>query len=107
MLARTTFNSRARGRGGKMKLRSIVWLLTSIFVILTPSVHAQSSSNSTKTQSSSHDRYTASISGTVSDPDGKAVAGARITLLSAMSGFEVTQTNGKGNNKFNEWRWGP
>src|SRR6202451_35036 len=99
MLARTTFNSRARGRGGKMKLRSIVWLLTSIFVILTPSVHAQSSS-------SSHDRYTASISGTVSDPDGKAVAGARITLLYAMSGLEVTQTNGQGQYKFDDLRAG-
>ena len=89
-----------------MKLRSIVWLLTSIFVILTPSVHAQSSSNSTKTQSSSHDRYTASISGTVSDPDGKAVAGARITLLYAMSGLEVTQTNGQGQYKFDDLRSG-
>ena len=89
-----------------MKLRSIVWLLTSIFVILTPSVHAQSSSNSTKTQSSSHDRYTASISGTVSDPDGKAVAGARITLLYAMSGLEVTQTNGQGQYKFDDLRAG-
>ena len=89
-----------------MKLRSIVWLLASIFVILTPSVHAQSSSNSTKTQSSSHDRYTASISGTVSDPDGKAVAGARITLLYAMSGLEVTQTNGQGQYKFDDLRSG-
>jgi outer membrane cobalamin receptor len=89
-----------------MKLRSIVWLLASIFVILNPSVHAQSSSNSTKTLSSSHDQYTASISGTVSDPDGKAVAGARITLLYAMSGLEVTQTNGQGQYKFDDLRSG-
>ncbi|MGA3298750.1 MAG: TonB-dependent receptor [Candidatus Acidiferrales bacterium] len=89
-----------------MKLRSIVWLLASIFIILNPSVHAQSSSNSTKTLSSSHDQYTASISGTVSDPDGKAVAGARITLLYAMSGLEVTQTNGQGQYKFDDLRSG-
>src|SRR5271154_6074516 len=78
--ARTTFNSRARGRGGKMKLRSIVWLLASLFVFLTPAVRAQTSGNPTTTQGSPHDQYTASISGTVFDPDGKPVAGARITL---------------------------
>jgi outer membrane cobalamin receptor len=89
-----------------MKLRSIVWLLASIFVTLNPSVHAQGSSDSTKTPSSSHDQYTASISGTVSDPDGKAVAGARITLLYAMSGLEVTQTNGQGQYKFDDLRSG-
>jgi outer membrane receptor protein involved in Fe transport len=90
-----------------MKLRLSVWLLSSLFAFLTPAVHAQTSSSSTTTQSSpTHDRYNASISGTVSDPDGKPVAGARITLLYAMAGFEVTQTNTQGQYKFDDLRPG-
>src|SRR5271156_1415249 len=104
--ARTTFNSRARGRGGKMKLRSMVWSLASLFVFLTPALHAQTPSNSTTTQTPSRDHYRASISGTVFDPDGKPVAGARITLLYAMAALEVTQTNAEGQYKFDELRSG-
>jgi outer membrane cobalamin receptor len=89
-----------------MKLRSIVWLLASLFVFLTPAVRAQTSGNPTTTQGSPHDQYTASISGTVFDPDGKPVAGARITLLYAMAGFEVMQTNAQGQYRFDDLRPG-
>src|ERR1700722_15724840 len=110
--ARTTFNSRARGRGGKMKLRSIVWLLaTPFFVSLTPPAYTQTPNNLTPTQtattqSSAHDQYAASIAGTVFDPDGKPVAGARITLLYAMARLEVTQTNAQGQYRFEDLRPG-
>src|SRR3984957_4322198 len=106
--ARTTFNSRARGRGGKMKLRSIVWLLAPVFfVFLTFPACAQTPKNSTSTQSSrDNNPYAASISGTVFDPDGKPVAGARITLLYAMAGLEVTQTNAQGQYRFEDLRPG-
>jgi len=89
-----------------MKLRSMVWSLASLFVFLTPALHAQTPSNSTTTQTPSRDHYRASISGTVFDPDGKPVAGARITLLYAMAALEVTQTNAEGQYKFDELRSG-
>ena len=64
-----------------MKLRSIVWLLASLFVFLTPAVRAQTSGNPTTTQGSPHDQYTASISGTVFDPDAASVHAAIISGL--------------------------
>jgi outer membrane receptor protein involved in Fe transport len=106
MRAWTTFNSRARGRGGKMKLRSIVLPLASLFVFLTPAVHAQTPSTSTGTPGAQHDRYTASISGTVFDPDGRATGGARITLLYAMAAVETRETNAQGQYRFDDLRGG-
>jgi len=95
-----------------MKLRSIVWLLaTPFFVSLTPPAYTQTPNNLTPTQtattqSSAHDQYAASIAGTVFDPDGKPVAGARITILYAMAGLEVTQTNAQGQYRFEDLRPG-
>ena len=96
-----------------MKLRSIVWLLaTPFFVSLTPPVQAQTPNNRNSTQispgqsSQENNPYAASISGTVFDPDGKPVAGARITLLYAMAGLEVTQTNAQGQYRFEDLRPG-
>src|SRR3984957_7848976 len=105
--ARTTFNSRARGRGGKMKLRSIVWSLAPVFLVfLTSLAYAQTPNQSTTAQSSSHGQYTASISGPVFAPDRKPVACARITLMYEMAGLEVTQTNAQSQYRFEDLRPG-
>jgi outer membrane receptor protein involved in Fe transport len=89
-----------------MKLHWTVFFLALFFVFLIPAVHAQTPSTATTTPSSSHDAYTASISGTVFDPGGKVVSGARITLLYAMAALEVRDTNAQGQYQFENLRPG-
>src|ERR1700722_1222958 len=106
MRVRTTFNSRARGRGGKMKPRSIVLLFASLLLISTFPAYAQNPNTAATTPSPAKDQHTGSISGTVFDPDGRAVAGAQITLLYAMAALETRETNAQGQYRFDELRAG-
>src|SRR5271156_638472 len=100
----TTFNSRARGRGGKMRLRSAVLYFASLFLLLVCSAHAQTSN--TSAGGSAHDQQDASISGTVFDPAGQAVPGAHVTLLYAMAQLETRETNAQGQYSFARLRSG-
>src|ERR1700735_4583875 len=106
MPVRTTFNSRARGRGGQMKLRSVILLFASLLLISNFPAYGQNPNTSTATSGSSNDQHTGSISGTVFDPDGRAVAGAQITLLYAMAALEARETNAQGQYRFAELRAG-
>src|ERR1700727_3038550 len=106
MRVRTTFNSRARGRGGRNKLPSIVLLFASLLLISTFPAYAQNPNTAATTPSPAKDQHTGSISGTVFDPDGRAVAGAQITLLYAMAALETRETNAQGQYRFDELRAG-
>src|SRR6202046_5680059 len=110
MDARTTFNSRARGRGGKMTLRSAVLYFTSLFLLLACTAHAQTPSTSAGGSAiatgSAHDQQDAAISGTVFDPAGQIVPGARVTLLYAMAELETRETNAQGQYSFARLRAG-
>jgi outer membrane cobalamin receptor len=96
----TTFNSRARGRGGKMRLRTIILPLASLFLVFAIATPAQTSNTSAPASSAPHDQKAASIAGTVFDPDGRVVAGARVTLLHAMAQLEERETNSEGKFQF-------
>src|SRR5271168_1533406 len=90
----TTFNSRARGRGGKMRLRiSLLLFFTAVLLLPYPTC-AQSSS-----QSSSSTRG-ATIRGTVYDPDGRAVPDAEVTLLGSLIAAGEMRTDSRGEYKF-------
>jgi outer membrane cobalamin receptor len=82
-----------------MKLRSLGLYFTSFF-FLAFAAHGQTPSTSTATSGSRHDERTSSISGTVFDPEGRAAAGARVTLLYAMTQLEVRETNSQGQFQF-------
>src|SRR6202522_1191131 len=100
MPVRTTFNSRARGRGGKMKLRSIALTFNLLFLFSAFTAHGQTPSNPSAPSSVQHGDRAASISGTVFDPDGRAVTGAQVTLLYAMTQLEARETNSQGQFEF-------
>lgn len=68
-----------------------VLFLSSVFT-----TQAQSPSNSTTNPKSSG----ASISGTATDPDGRVVPGAQVTLLRAMAELEERETNAQGQFNF-------
>jgi outer membrane receptor protein involved in Fe transport len=89
-----------------MKLRAIILFFASLLMFFRPAVHAQTPSGATATASSQQDPYAASISGTVIDPDGRPVVGARITLLYAMAALEVRETNAQGQYRFGDLRAG-
>src|ERR1700735_4997805 len=110
MDARTTFNSRARGRGGKMTLRSAVLYFTSLFLLLACTARTEppppSPGGAATATGSAHDQQDAAISGTVFDPAGRVVPGARVTLLYAMAELETRETNAKGQFSFERLRGG-
>jgi outer membrane cobalamin receptor len=89
-----------------MKLRSIILFFASLLLLCSSAVQAQTPSSSTATAASQHDPYAAGISGTVFDPDGRPVAGARITLVYAMAALEVRETNAQGQYRFDDLRAG-
>jgi outer membrane cobalamin receptor len=94
-----------------MKLRSIAFRFALFSWILQFPIYGQSSpsANSRATNPSSsatHHAQGATISGMVLDPDGRAVAGARVTLLYAMAELEVRQTNAQGQYRFAGLRGG-
>lgn len=82
-----------------MKLRSIPLSFALLFLFLTFPTHAQAL-HTISSSAAQHDSRSASISGTVVDPAGQAVAGARITLLYAMAPLEVRQTDSQGHFQF-------
>src|SRR6202161_1702528 len=106
----TTFNSRARGRGGKMRLSSAVLYFASLFLLLACSAHAQtpttSPGGSATATVSTHHQQDAVISCTVFAPAGQVVPGARVTLLYAMAQLETRETNAQGQYSFARLRGG-
>jgi outer membrane receptor protein involved in Fe transport len=83
-----------------MRLRTIILPLASLLLFFAVATPAQSSNTSPASGGAAHDRKAASISGTVFDPDGRAVAGARVTLLHAMAQLEELETNSEGKFQF-------
>src|SRR6202046_4848465 len=87
-----------------MRLRSAVLYFTSLFLLLACSTHAQTPTSSAG--GSAHDQQDAAISGTVFDPAGQVVPGARVTLLYAMAELETRETNAQGQFSFVRLRAG-
>ena len=81
-----------------MRLLSTAVCLTALFLYLVNATQAQSPSNSAATQATSG----ASISGTVTDPDGRVVPGAQVTLLHAMTELAERETNAQGQFSFDD-----
>jgi outer membrane receptor protein involved in Fe transport len=89
-----------------MKLRGIVLFSALLLLFFSSVIHAQTPSSSTATPGSRHDAYGASVSGTVFDPDGRPIAGARVTLVYAMAALEVRETDVRGQYRFDDLRAG-
>jgi outer membrane receptor protein involved in Fe transport len=87
-----------------MRLRSAVLYFASLVFLLACSAHAQTPN--TSAGGSTHDQQDAAISGTVFDPAGQAVPGARVTLLYAMAQLETRATNAQGQYSFARLRSG-
>jgi outer membrane receptor protein involved in Fe transport len=87
-----------------MRLRSAVLYFASLVFLLACSAHAQTPN--TSAGGSTHDQQDAAISGTVFDPAGQAVPGARVTLLYAMAQLETRETNAQGQYSFARLRSG-
>ena len=83
-----------------MRLRTIILPLASLFLVFAIATPAQTSNTSAPPSSAPHDQKPASIAGTVFDPDGRVVAGARVTLLHAMAQLEERETNSEGKFQF-------
>ena len=93
-----------------MRLHSAVLYFASLFLFLACGTHAQtpnaSPSGSAIAPGTTHDQQDAAISGTVFDPAGQAVPGARVTLLYAMAQLETRDTNAQGQYSFVRLRAG-
>src|ERR1700723_888059 len=93
-----------------MRLSSAVLYFASLFLLLSCSAHAQtpttSPGGSATATGSTHDQQDAAISGTVFDPAGQVVPGARVTLLYAMAELETRETNAQGQYSFTRLRGG-
>jgi outer membrane cobalamin receptor len=91
-----------------MRLRSAVLYFASLFLLLACSAHAQTptTSSSGSAPVSTHDQQVAAISGTVFDPAGHVVPGARVTLLYAMAELETREANAQGQYSFTRLRGG-
>ena len=83
-----------------MKLRSIALTFNLLFLFSAFTAHGQTPSNPSAPSSVQHGDRAASISGTVFDPDGRAVTGAQVTLLYAMTQLEARETNSQGQFEF-------
>jgi len=83
-----------------MRLRTIILPLASLFLVFAIATPAQTSNTSAPASSAPHDQKPASLAGTVFDPDGRVVAGARVTLLHAMAQLEERETNSEGKFQF-------
>lgn len=79
-----------------MKLRSIALSFIPLFLLLAFPACGQTSRTPAATSDDHRDERTAAISGTVFDPDGRAVARTQVTLLYAMTQLEVRETNSQG-----------
>jgi outer membrane receptor protein involved in Fe transport len=97
-----------------MRLRSAVLYFASLFLLLACNAHAQTPNTSPSgsgvapgsAPGSTHDQQDAAISGTVFDPSGQVVPGARVTLLYAMAELETRETNAQGQYSFVRLRGG-
>src|SRR5271154_3815659 len=97
-----------------MRLRSAALYFTSLFLLFACSTHAQAPTTSTggsatatgSAPRSTHEQQDAAISGTVFDPAGQVVPGARVTLLYAMAQLETRETNAQGQYSFARLRGG-
>ena len=83
-----------------MRLRRIILLLASPFLFFAVATPAQTSNTSAASPGAPRDQNVAAIAGTVLDPDGHVVAGARVTLLHAMAQLEERHTNSEGKFQF-------
>ncbi|MFZ0885695.1 MAG: TonB-dependent receptor [Candidatus Acidiferrales bacterium] len=83
-----------------MRLRKIILLLASLFLFFAVTTPGQDSNPSAARTNPLRDQNAAAIAGTVFDPGGRAVAGARVTLLHAMAQMEVRETNSEGEFQF-------
>jgi outer membrane cobalamin receptor len=82
-----------------MRLRSTAFAFTALFLFLAFTTQGQSS-NTSAAAKSEHDSRSATISGTVFDPEGRPVPDAKVTLLYALAPLEVRQTNAQGQFSF-------
>src|SRR6204780_151256 len=93
-----------------MRLRSPVLYFASLFLLSACGTYAQtpnaSPGGSAVAPGSAHDQQDAAISGTVFDPAGQVVPGARVTLLYAMAQLEARETNAQGQFSFARLRAG-
>jgi outer membrane receptor protein involved in Fe transport len=91
-----------------MRLRSALLHITSLFLLLASNAYAQTPTPSAggSTAASARDQQDAAISGTVFDPAGQQVPGARVTLLYAMAQLETRDTNALGQYSFRGLRAG-
>ena len=83
-----------------MRLRTILPYLASLFLFFAPATLAHTFNISLASANAPNDQKVASIAGTVFDPDGRVVAGARVTLLHSMAQLEVRETNSEGKFQF-------
>jgi outer membrane receptor protein involved in Fe transport len=85
-----------------MRLRSAVLHFTFLLLFLACSAYAQTPNTSAggSATASARDQQDAAISGTVFDPAGQAVPGARVTVLYAMAQLETRDTNAHGQYSF-------
>ncbi|MFZ3218034.1 MAG: TonB-dependent receptor [Candidatus Acidiferrales bacterium] len=87
-----------------MRLRFVILYFASLFFVLAFSAHAQTPNTPTGSPAAApggaRDRQSAAISGTVFDPSGQAVPGARVTLLYAMAQLEVRESDAQGHYTF-------
>ncbi|HUJ30342.1 MAG TPA: TonB-dependent receptor [Candidatus Acidoferrum sp.] len=83
-----------------MRLRIAVPLFSVVVLVLPGSTSAQTSNSSEKKESSAAAQRHGSIQGTVYDPDGRAVAGARVSLLDSASAVAEIQTDSQGKYRF-------
>jgi outer membrane receptor protein involved in Fe transport len=79
-----------------MRLRTILLPLASLFLLSGVSTAGQTSNTSAASPGGPRNQNEAAVAGTVFDPNGHVVAGARVTLLHAMAQQEERETNSEG-----------
>jgi outer membrane cobalamin receptor len=92
---------REAGEGDPMRLRHLAFLLLATTIAVPRTISAQA-------QNSQHPaaKHGASIEGTVFDPDGRIVAGAKVNLLESMVAVAETKTDTQGKYRFDGLRGG-
>jgi outer membrane cobalamin receptor len=91
-----------------MRLRFVIPLLLAVTVLLPHAMSAQTpgSQQPASKRAASANSSSASIEGTVFDPDGSAVAGAKVNLLESMVSVAETTTDTQGRYRFEDLRDG-
>jgi len=89
-----------------MKIRSFVLLLCVVMMLLPCITPAQTSNSPQRINNSASVTHGATIRGTAYDPDGRAVAGAEVSLLDSMAVTANVQTNPQGGYEFHGLRAG-